>query len=85
MAQIIQHPHAGSPPVVQTRIRGRLPNYITSLRTLRNARSYAAYSARVLQEQINKKLAAASELENVGQALRYDAAALQSRLQRGEL
>ena len=85
MAQIIQHPHAGKPPVIQTRTRGRLPKRVTSLWRIRSDRSYASYCARVMQEEIQKKLTAAAEWEKVGNMLSYDAAALQSRFQRGEI
>ena len=85
MAQIIQHPCAGHPPVVQTRTCGRLPKQITSIRTFINERSYVSYRQRVLQEEINQKLTAAAGCEQVGKTLLYEAAALQSRLQRGEI
>ena len=54
MAQIIQHPHAGNPPVVQTRKCGRLPLHITSLQRLRNARRFAAYMERTRLEAKQK-------------------------------
>ena len=84
-AQIFAHPNLFAPPVQQGRLQGRHPKGISILWKIRNDRSYAAYCAQALQDEIKKKVAAAAEWEAVGKALRYDAAALQSRFQRGEI
>lgn len=77
MAQIIQHPHAGNPPVVQTRKCGRLPLHITSLQRLRNDRSFAAYMERTRQEEISQTRAALAALEIGKHTLGYHLACLQ--------
>lgn len=85
MAQIILSPYAGKSPVVQTRTRGRLPNAVGNLWRARMVKSQMARINSALKEEISQKLAAADEWQRVGNMLRYDAAALQSRLQRGEI
>ena len=79
MADIIEHPRARPERVIQTRKAGRLPKSVVSLGTIRRDRSFAAYMARSLQEEIAKTLSAAVEWENVGHSLRLKAEALKQR------
>lgn len=76
MAQIIEHPHAQSVRIIQTRKAGRLPKSVVSLGTIRRDRSFAAYTARCLQAEIAKTLSAAAEWEGIGHSLRLKAEAL---------
>jgi hypothetical protein len=79
MAQIFEHLHAQSVRIVQTRTRGRLPNSIVSLKRIRLDRSFAAYQAETLQEEIVKALQAVAEWERIGASLRLKAESLKQQ------
>lgn len=70
MAQIIQHPYAGKPPVIQTRIRGRLPNAVGSLWRARVNKDNAARESALLQERINAYRCAIAEAEGYARGCR---------------
>ena len=52
MAEIIQHPRARSERVIQTRVRGRLPNAVPTLWKIRSAKRIAK-----LEQKLEQKLA----------------------------
>lgn len=79
MAQIIEHPHAHSDRITQTRKAGRLPKSVISLRTVKRNGCFSRYEAQCLQEEIANTLNAAAEWEKVGLALRLKAEALKQR------
>lgn len=70
MAQIIQSPYAGQPPVIQTRIRGRLPNAVGNLWRARVKRDIAARESALLQERINAYRHAIADAEGYAYACR---------------
>ncbi len=81
MAQIIAHPRAHTERVIQTRVRGRLPKSVTSLRKVRSDLSMAEFEAHLLQRQIAAAQDVLARLDYARTATLSDLVRLQSQTQ----
>ena len=71
-AQIIYLPTAAMAPVIQARIRGRLPNAVASLKRVRWAREIAAYQAAQCAKSIERARSNIELMERMLHSHRYE-------------
>lgn len=81
MAQIIAHPRAHTERVIQTRVRGRLPKSVISLRKVRSDLSMAEFKAHLLQRQIAATQDILARLDCASTAALSELVRLQSQTQ----